>query len=382
MHSSEGHNFREYIATLAALSLGATALGSTAFAENRVPMCWAPTSFPQKLGDDRIRRGVPQAFVPPPSGAPVRSSPIPPTRREAIRRVQLPSGLKLIALTFDLCEQPYEIAGYQGDIVDYLRKERIKATFFAGGKWMLTHRDRTQQLMSDPLFELGNHTWEHRNLRLLSGSALTDEVQRAEVAYERLYEELEARQCVRPDDIGTFAYERAQKGLSLFRFPFGACNIESLDAVGELGLLAIQWDVSSGDPSFGQTAEKMTRYVLKEIRPGSIVLFHANGRGWHTGAALPRIVSSLRAEGYEFVTVSELINAGNPVYSHNGCYDSKPGDTDRYDDLARRLESLYERVREDANLAKRTTERWGARPSRPGPRVPPLGFQDPGSGPQ
>ena len=56
-----------------------------------------------------------------------------------IRRVVLPDKRKLIALTFDLCEQPGEVAGYDGAIVDYLRKEHIKATFFAGGKWLRSH---------------------------------------------------------------------------------------------------------------------------------------------------------------------------------------------------------------------------------------------------
>ena len=78
---------------------------------------------------------------------------------------------KLIALTFDLCEQPGEIAGYDGAIFDYLRANGIKATFFAGGKWMRSHAERAQQLMSDPLFEMGNHSEAHRNLKLLSGSA-------------------------------------------------------------------------------------------------------------------------------------------------------------------------------------------------------------------
>ena len=87
----------------------------------------------------------------------------------AVRRVDLPPGKKLIALTFDLCEQPGEIAGYDGAIIDYLRHEGIRATFFAGGKWMRSHEERTQQLMADPPFELGNHAEAHRNLRLLDG---------------------------------------------------------------------------------------------------------------------------------------------------------------------------------------------------------------------
>jgi peptidoglycan-N-acetylglucosamine deacetylase len=378
MPLSECYLLRQCLGVGATLLLGLMAPCLPAMAENPPQICWAATSFLQKPGDDRIRKGVPQAFVAPPRGTPVQSSPIPRDYRGTIRRVDLPSGVKLVALTFDLCEQPYEIAGYQGDVVDYLRKEKVKATFFAGGKWMLTHRDRTQQLMSDPLFEVANHTWEHRNLRLLNGSELSDEVRRAQLAYEHVRRDLQARQCVRPGDSGTFAYEHAPKRLSLFRFPFGACNAESLNVVGELGLLAIQWDVSSGDPSFGQTADRMTRAVLREVRPGSIVLFHANGRGWHTGSALPGIVSSLRAQGYEFVTVSELINAGDPVYSHSGCYDSRPGDTDRYDALARRLEYMYERAKEDAVLAKPTTGGGIDQPSRPGSLIPPLGFQEPG----
>jgi hypothetical protein len=81
----------------------------------------------------------------------------------------------------------------------------------------------------------------------------------------------------------------------------------------------------------------MTRWVLRGVHPGSIVLFHANGRGWHTGSALWGIVAGLKAQGYEFATVSELMAAGEPVYAPT-CYDSRPGDTDRYDARTRHLD--------------------------------------------
>jgi peptidoglycan/xylan/chitin deacetylase (PgdA/CDA1 family) len=255
----------------------------------------------------------------------------------AIRRVDLPPGVKLVALTFDLCEQPREIAGYQGATIDFLRENNIRATFFAGGKWMLTHRNRAEQLMSDPLFEVGNHTWEHRNLRLLSGKALEREIGDAQVSYEKVREELQSRQCLARDGQG-LAHERAPGRMALFRFPFGACNDASLNAVADMGLATIQWDVSSGDPWPGQRPELMVKAVLSHVRPGSIVLFHANGRGWHTSEALPSIVGELRKRGYGFVTVSELLALGKPV-AEPRCYDSRPGDTDRYDGLARRLEN-------------------------------------------
>ena len=70
--------------------------------------------------------------------------------------------------------------------------------------------------------------------------------------------------------------------------------------------------------------------MISNTRPGSIIIAHANGRGVHTAAALPLAIPALKAKGYQFVTVSELLAAGRPVVV-DSCYDSKPGDTDKYD---------------------------------------------------
>jgi peptidoglycan/xylan/chitin deacetylase (PgdA/CDA1 family) len=333
------------------------AVSATAVAQDAgrgPPLCWSQEALAARPDEPRIQFAGRSALRVAPKRTLVSAEPIEPTRRLAIRRVDLPPGVKLVALTFDLCEQPHEIAGYQGAIVDYLRAERIKATFFAGGKWMLTHRDRTQQLMSDPLFEIGNHAWEHRNLRTLRGAALTGEIENTQASYEQVREELGARQCLGPDGRKR-AVQSSQPRLSLFRFPFGACDDPSLEAVGGMGLKAIQWDVSSGDPWVGQTPERMTRGVLSSVKPGSIVLFHANGRGWHTSAAIRTIVPALKAKGYRFVTVSELIDSGKPVYSRT-CYDSRPGDTDRYDMVAQRLNGQPVRQKAKADSGGFRTE--------------------------
>jgi len=286
--------------------------------------CWAPGALAHRAGDERVQKGVKLAHIAPPKRELADYSPLP--QRGAVRRVKLPPGAKLIALTFDLCELPSEIAGYQGGIVDFLRQNQIKATFFMGGKWMLSHRERTQQLMSDPLFEVANHSWEHRNLRVVAGSALSDEIKNAQLAYEQVRDELAAKQCVGADDRTP---ARAPRRLGLFRFPYGACNAAALNEVASQGLLPIQWDVSSGDPTFTQSARAIEHHVLANAAPGSIILFHANGRGWHTEGALPGIVAALKAQGYGFVTVSELMTAGEPVMTAT-CYDSRPGDTDQW----------------------------------------------------
>lgn len=312
---------------LAIAALAATVtLGATGSAMAQVAgACWTPAGLEHHPGDEKIQKRIRNASLAPPQRTLAPHTSLP--QRGIVRRVKLPPGKKLIALTFDLCEQSSEIAGYQGGIVDFLRQNRIKATFFVGGKWMLSHRDRAQQLMADGQFEVANHAWEHRNLRNLSGRALTDEVRNVQLAYEQVRDELAAKQCVGPDG-RTPAAQQAPRRLGLFRFPFGACSPEALEEVAGQGLLPIQWDVSSGDPAVGLPPATMTQNVLASARPGSIVLFHANGRGWSTEAALPGIVSALKAKGYEFATVSELLAAGEPVMSDT-CYDLKPGDTDQ-----------------------------------------------------
>jgi len=301
--------------------------------------CWPSRELAAKVGEGDVKKTTAEPLLPESAEAnsdPADISPRSPSATGTVRSVRLPPGKKLIALTFDLCEGPHEIAGYQGEIVDILRANEVRATFFVSGKWMLTHRLRAQQLISDARFEIGNHTWAHRNLRLLTGSAAKDEIESTERAYEQIRQDVEDRKCIAPGH-DKIADETAPKSMSVFRFPFGACDPKSLSEVSTAGLVPIQWDVSSDDPDFKQTPELIKRKVLENVRPGSIVLFHANGRGWYTDDALADIISALTARGFEFVTVSELLKAGEPIIS-SSCYDRSVGDTDRYDDLARRLE--------------------------------------------
>ena len=313
-------------------------LAAPAAAQTRslVNACWAPSALASTPGELAQRRGDHRFDTPPPASPLTAFEALPATLKGVIRRVALPPGRKLVALTFDLCEQRGEVAGYDGAIVDYLRKEHIKATFFAGGKWLRSHEERARQLIADPLFEIGSHSEAHHNLRGLQGQKLSDEILGPQRAYEAIRARLGEAQCVRAEP---GAMSSVPPRITLFRFPYGACNDVSLQAVHEEGLRAVQWDLSTGDPAPGQSAKAIARTLLAHIRPGSIVLSHANGRGWHTAAALPLSLPKLRQMGFEFVTVSELLAAGEPVLSPT-CYDSRPGDTDRYDLLAARRHPL------------------------------------------
>jgi peptidoglycan/xylan/chitin deacetylase (PgdA/CDA1 family) len=255
--------------------------------------------------------------------------PVPDALRGSIRRVDLPKGEKVIALTFDLCEQRGEIAGYDGRIFDYLRQQGVKATFFAGGKWIVSHRARIEQLMADPLFEIGNHTETHANLRLLQPAAVRQQVLAPQKAYEDARAHFASQQCVASSGRAMSSVPDQPK---LFRFPYGTCNDASMRAVNDAGMLAIQWDVATGDPNPRVSAARIADAMVNEAKPGSIIVSHANGRGWHTAEALPIAIPKLRAKGYKFVTVGELIAMGKPVIAAE-CYDRKPGDVNRYDFL-------------------------------------------------
>ncbi len=248
------------------------------------------------------------------------ASPVPEAMRGSIRGVELPPGVKLIALTFDLCETDGSVAGYDGRIVDLLRRENVKATFFAGGKWMETHPERTAQLLADPNFEIGSHGLRHLDLAKLNGEALKDEIALTEATYSRARKALTARQCANPAAGDPPGPER----MSLLRFPYGTCDAEALAAAADQGLYAIQWDLVTGDPDPHRSAKAIAETILGKVHPGAIIVAHANGRGWHTADALAIAIPKLKEEGYGFVTVSELLAAGKPVIAAT-CYLNQPG---------------------------------------------------------
>ncbi len=311
-------------------SVLAITAASAAEHKNSALQCWSPSGLVAQKSEKYPRYLGKKAILPPPDISPeiseVKLPPVPENLHGSIRRVELPEGKKLIALTLDLCEAPYEIAGYDGTIIDYLREHNIKATLFTGGKWMLSHPVRTQQLIADPLFEIGNHAWTHGNFRKLKKRYMHREIEHAQKAYQKSRHDLINNQCAKEK----LDHTKIPKQMTLFRFPYGACNAGSLKMVANKGLLAIQWDVVTGDPSKSQSAKGIARQILKNVKPGSIIIAHANGRGWNTAKALPLFIPQLLKQGYRFVTVSELLKAGKPVISPH-CYNVVKGDTNRYD---------------------------------------------------
>ena len=190
-----------------------------------------------------------------------------------------------VALTFDLCQKPELPAWFDQGIVDVLNEYEVPATFFMGGDWMRTHVDETLLLASNPNFELGNHSWSHPDLPGLSAEVISSEI----VQTQNLLYKLTGRQS------------------RLFRLPAGKYDDLTLGIIAWHGLYTIQWDVETGDPDPTIDAERMNWAVRERVQNGSIIVMHANGRGWHTAEALPQIIEYLHEQGYTLVTVSQLL---------------------------------------------------------------------------
>lgn len=193
--------------------------------------------------------------------------------------------LSNVALTFDVGERPTWLADFDYEIEDVLNETNTPATFFLGGHWMMRHPEITRRLSANPLFEIGNHSWAHPDFTTLSQDELSEEILQANDIY----------------------YQLTGQTMKLFRLPGGTYNDLALGMIAYHGMLTIQWDVVTGDPVPDNDAENIVRIVMERVQNGSIIVMHANGRGWHTAEALPEMIRQLREAGYELVTVSEVL---------------------------------------------------------------------------
>lgn len=272
------------------------------------------------------RKAVPNDPRPPAVLAPSLMLPSLPVAMEGtVRRVEIANGEKVCALTFDLCELATVTTGFDADIITWLQDKDIPATLFMGGKWMRTHAKRVRAIMRDPLFEIANHAWSHGNFGIMSPERMREEILYAQAEYELLRREaIEEAGRIGIYDAGIPPVPR------FFRFPYGRCCDASLKMVNELGMRAIQWDVVAENGGRGNASLAQGREVAERVKPGSILLFHANLVPNGTFQLLRYVVRELEQRGYRFVYVGELLQMGRPVVSRDG-YFLRPGDNKALD---------------------------------------------------
>jgi len=197
-----------------------------------------------------------------------------------------PAGCHEIALTFDLCPVR-EGTGWDAALIGMLEDLRVPATFFASGRWIEGHDVGVHELLNKrPLFELGTHGMRHRHLPKLDFAGQQEEI-------------------LGPVDLLETGYHYRPK---LVRAPYGEYDERTLEIVADHGLELVQWSVVSGDPDPHLGADAIMRTMRTGIRDGSVVIFHANGKGAHTREVVETVVRQLLPErGLTPVTVSQLV---------------------------------------------------------------------------
>lgn len=197
---------------------------------------------------------------------------------------RLPTQEKVVALTFDACETRSP-AFFDRKIVDYLLANEIPATIFVSGRFARRNAAELARLAAYDFIEIENHSLNHpQHMERLKPEEIRDEV----LANEQLLVEITGQKP------------------RFFRFPAGNYDQATLAAVEALGYQVVHWTFPSGDPDRSLSPAKLQGWVLSKVRAGSILIFHINGRGYATGAALPQIVSTLQQKGYRFVKLADI----------------------------------------------------------------------------
>ncbi len=188
---------------------------------------------------------------------------------------------KKIAISFD-CAWGTD---YTDKLLEIMQENNVECTFFAVEFWTKKYPAYIKKI-SDYGHEIGTHSASHPYMSKLSKENIIKELSSSSKAIEEI----------------------TGKKVELFRAPYGDYNDTLIKTARSLNLYTIQWDVDSLDWK-DLSANEIAGRVISRVKSGSIVLFH--NQGLNTAEALPTIITELKAKGYEFVSIGNLIYKDN-----------------------------------------------------------------------
>jgi len=191
-----------------------------------------------------------------------------------------------VALTFDDGPRP----PYTGQILDVLKKEGVRATFFILGDNARRFPELVRRIEIEG-HRIGNHGMDHGILMFASGRDAVAQVEASDLAIR---------------DAGV------TDPALLFRAPHGWLSPAAYRAIGHRGYRVTGWSKGVWDTA-QPGVEVIVSRTLEVLRPGRILLFHDGWAGPHeedrsqTAPALTRIIRETKARGLEFVTVEQML---------------------------------------------------------------------------
>lgn len=195
---------------------------------------------------------------------------------------RIETSRKIVALTFD--DGPS--AEVTRPLLDLLEKAQVRATFFVIGAELEKNMDRGIRIVAAG-HELGNHSYSHTRMVFVSPSFVKHEIERTD-------------ELIREAGQQSEIHFRPPYGKKLFVLPY---------YLSHAGRTTVTWDVEP-DSEADATAGEIARKAVEETRPGSIILLHVMyPNRIESYKSVGKIITDLKSQGYEFVTVSELIAA-------------------------------------------------------------------------
>jgi peptidoglycan/xylan/chitin deacetylase (PgdA/CDA1 family) len=250
-------------------------------------LCTAATLTAQGAGSPlkiESRRALPVEDEPQPKLPDTATLPrvLPANRKSVYSRCEV--TLPLIAITFDDGPDPV----LTPRLLDLLKERGIHATFFLVGKNVAAFPDVVLRIVAEG-HEVGNHSWSHPLFTQLGQQSVESQLQRTHDAI--------VKAC------GTAPL--------LYRPPYGAVSVSQRARIEKtFGYAAILWDVDPQDWKHPRSAQKVYDAIHRQTRSGSIILCHDIHET--TIAAMPATLDDLKARGYRFATVTQLIAYSTP----------------------------------------------------------------------
>ena len=203
----------------------------------------------------------------------------------------------MVALTFD--DGPTE---YTSQVLDLLERYDAKGTFFVIGSSLSEKTRPILQRMADLGCDIGMHDLTHANLTRFSASANAKRIERMRAL---IWAQIEGGYDAR-----------------LLRPPYGYLNKAVRQACKAGSVACVRWSVDTRDWS-NKNPKTILKIVKSETKDGTILLFH--DRLPTTVTALETVIPWLREQGYDLVTVTELIESSGQPIEYGKDYRRKPG---------------------------------------------------------
>lgn len=197
---------------------------------------------------------------------------------QVVKQVKLPPGKRAIALTFD--DGPWPVT--TDKVLDILQQHQVKATFFVLGRNIPNFPQQLQRVANEG-HAIGNHSWSH-GYGKYSPAAAQRELDRT------------AQAIAKYTDFKTM----------LFRPPGGYLTNGLVAQAHAQKQTTIHWSI---DDTYSGSVDKAVNNILKNAQPGGIVLMHDGGGDRRlTLQALPRVIIELKRQGYQLVTIPQLLD--------------------------------------------------------------------------